>query len=792
MEISPVSNPPPAKRQRTDTPTLQSAPTTQNSNNSLTYDSEADSGDELFENFVPDTPAAADKYETQPTQIIDRSAQKLSASTPQKSEVQVPASSPLPGNDTPSKSRSSPPLPPAGNCTSTRPIQPPSLRTGPPPLPRQVGNGAGQKRSLAQAMAPAGTSYKPPHGVVHMQEASIAASRTPTKAPIFVEDSDDDIPMKATIAARRTPSKASSVPKPPTANRPSAKSVITIPDDDDVEVLDDTSSEDELNAQADIQPSTFKTNTKSANTSFNSSSSQPSNGNSNFKSIVANAAYNGPQFGATFSKLVTSKPMTTDLMSSYDGVRKPQMQKRPERALAVGEDLKLEDIRDPNLRNMAWRLSKAFPDISILTIRNMLIRTKGNVDDAANLIAGGSTTRSSKDDDYIDNSSQNPVQTFAPQIWKKSEPFQMKPQMKRVLDAPVLSLQERYSSTLAPPTNSNRPSAPQPKKKKLVQGRRNPSSPAAPGVSSPQKRPSSPVVSLGGYNSDDSGVASESPEPDTELQDRVLNFLNTCTVQELVEHTSTTKENATLMIEARPFKDLDQADDFEDPKKTKSGKKSTKAPIGAKIVQNVIDTFTGFEAIDVLVKNCDEIGKPLRLEMSTWGVDAFGATKGGELDMTSLEEDNASQRDSGIGSPNSCPTSVNGDADDDVKIISNSRKKANFIRQPDMMPTKDEEGNSLELKDYQVVGLNWLAMMYRHKLSGILADEMGLGKTLQVIALIAHLVETGNSGPHLVVCPGSVVENWLREIKRFAPGLATDVYHGMFKQFPRVGLQTKI
>ena len=36
------------------------------------------------------------------------------------------------------------------------------------------------------------------------------------------------------------------------------------------------------------------------------------------------------------------------------------------------------------------------------------------------------------------------------------------------------------------------------------------------------------------------------------------------------------------------------------------------------------------------------------------------------------------------------------------------------------------------LRDYQMVGLQWLVSLYNNRLNGILADEMGLGKTLQV------------------------------------------------------------
>jgi len=38
-------------------------------------------------------------------------------------------------------------------------------------------------------------------------------------------------------------------------------------------------------------------------------------------------------------------------------------------------------------------------------------------------------------------------------------------------------------------------------------------------------------------------------------------------------------------------------------------------------------------------------------------------------------------------------------------------------------------------------GLKWLISLFNNKLSGVLADEMGLGKTIQIIALIAHLME---------------------------------------------------
>ncbi|CAH8669868.1 unnamed protein product [Dicrocoelium dendriticum] len=87
------------------------------------------------------------------------------------------------------------------------------------------------------------------------------------------------------------------------------------------------------------------------------------------------------------------------------------------------------------------------------------------------------------------------------------------------------------------------------------------------------------------------------------------------------------------------------------------------------------------------------------------------------------------------------------------------------------------------LREYQLVGLNWLATIYQKRLNGILADEMGLGKTIQTIALLAHLAcEHGVWGPHLIVVPTSVILNWEIEFKRWCPGFKIITYFGHVKE----------
>jgi SNF2 family DNA or RNA helicase len=63
------------------------------------------------------------------------------------------------------------------------------------------------------------------------------------------------------------------------------------------------------------------------------------------------------------------------------------------------------------------------------------------------------------------------------------------------------------------------------------------------------------------------------------------------------------------------------------------------------------------------------------------------------------------------------------------------------------------------LRQYQTFGGKFALTQGRV----IIGDEMGLGKTLQAISAIAHRTSTGASR-FLVVCPASVITNWMREV----------------------------
>ena len=111
--------------------------------------------------------------------------------------------------------------------------------------------------------------------------------------------------------------------------------------------------------------------------------------------------------------------------------------------------------------------------------------------------------------------------------------------------------------------------------------------------------------------------------------------------------------------------------------------------------------------------------------------------------------------------------------------------RAGWLTQPECLSA------DCVLSDYQLVGLNWLWVMWTKRLGGILADEMGLGKTVQVIALFGALHAAGtHAGAHLVVAPASVLDNWMRELKRWCPRLRVAKYHGAQKD--RLALQDEL
>ncbi len=101
------------------------------------------------------------------------------------------------------------------------------------------------------------------------------------------------------------------------------------------------------------------------------------------------------------------------------------------------------------------------------------------------------------------------------------------------------------------------------------------------------------------------------------------------------------------------------------------------------------------------------------------------------------------------------------DVRNDDSVTEYTNRLMNIKKQP--IQLKDEYKSLL--RTYQQQGIQWLYDLKNMNLNGILADDMGLGKTLQVLVFYEQYVS--KEKPSLIVCPSSLMYNWMSEIEKF-------------------------
>ncbi|KAJ4345580.1 DNA-dependent ATPase fun30 [Didymosphaeria variabile] len=474
----------------------------------------------------------------------------------------------------------------------------------------------------------------------------------------------------------------------------------------------------------------------------------------------------------------TNGKRPADAASSFPPAKRPAIsQTGPSRAQAIDltDEMTLEDIPDVNLRNKVKRLGDIYIKISVQDRLNALMSKKGNFDDTADFLATlpeKEEQRSAPKGTAVQRSSPEPMVTKATTA-------------KRVLSKPSVSLQDRYAKTTSQPAAPTAESPQKPARKgKLMRGRRNRSTTPITLSSSPppppprlQQKPNQRVP-----HEDDEGIIISDDDSDVQQEEEevfhddgeLLDFFNNCTVEGMVDLSGHKAEDIRLIFEHRPFISLDKVEKLHvDSRKPDTGKKARKPKItfGERLVDAARAMWNAYTTIDEVVKKCEERGRPMVNGMARWGINIFGASTDGEIAATSLDDsDTGSNRDSGYQSPNTVGS--DSDREDMRKVADRASGKRKLLKKPAIMNA------DVELKDYQVVGLNWLNLLWQNKISGILADDMGLGKTCQVIAFLSHLKESGAPGPHLIVVPGSTLENWAREFKHFAEEIDFQIYYG--------------
>jgi SNF2 family DNA or RNA helicase len=129
------------------------------------------------------------------------------------------------------------------------------------------------------------------------------------------------------------------------------------------------------------------------------------------------------------------------------------------------------------------------------------------------------------------------------------------------------------------------------------------------------------------------------------------------------------------------------------------------------------------------------------------------------------------------------------DGDGDARIALEVELSGRLLRMIGQLSRPEEHpllpapaGLQTALRPYQQAGFSWLVSLRRFGLGACLADDMGLGKTVQLIAYLLHardeMRNEGRPMPSLIVCPTSVIGNWLKELARFAPSLRVLLHYG--------------
>ncbi|XP_033113341.1 SWI/SNF-related matrix-associated actin-dependent regulator of chromatin subfamily A containing DEAD/H box 1B-like [Anneissia japonica] len=230
------------------------------------------------------------------------------------------------------------------------------------------------------------------------------------------------------------------------------------------------------------------------------------------------------------------------------------------------------------------------------------------------------------------------------------------------------------------------------------------------------------LESSGDESVEEEGDVSSDEELETfseEFKVKVVDFYNSASVEEMTSIEGSSMKKAELVASIRPF------NSFEELMIAMSSTRS----LGTHLVENAEDLFTQRAMLVSLMTECSKIAENLQ----------------------ALLADQLPRKDSV-------------DFDEKTKCM---------VRQPKLLR------EDLKLKEYQVMGLNWLLLMDQQNVNGILADEMGLGKTIQTIAFLAHLVDSGKVGPHVIVVPSSTLDNWARELHTWTPSLVVLLYFGM-------------
>ena len=243
-----------------------------------------------------------------------------------------------------------------------------------------------------------------------------------------------------------------------------------------------------------------------------------------------------------------------------------------------------------------------------------------------------------------------------------------------------------------------------------------PTSPSTPLVLPRRRRVNKVVIS----DSDQSDSEDETDHPQSlpvnDTERGALDFLNTANTEGLQELTGKynktqlqseftelssgcSLEQADKIVSLRPFTSVDDVI----VKLGQGRKKAGPAGISPRLFEDCQRVLGGYGAVDSVLEKCERIGASLRAAIASWSSDSVNSKGKGKEDASKNMSSVIDETEEGSLSLGS------------VK----SATREYFAKQPTMLTP------GVMLKDYQLLGINWLYLLYKKEYSCILADEMG-------------------------------------------------------------------
>lgn len=122
-------------------------------------------------------------------------------------------------------------------------------------------------------------------------------------------------------------------------------------------------------------------------------------------------------------------------------------------------------------------------------------------------------------------------------------------------------------------------------------------------------------------------------------------------------------------------------------------KKAGPTGISPRMLDDCVQILKGYGSVDSVLESCEKIGSSLRATIASWTVSkgpTIEAVEDGAISLLSLTS------------------------------LKKSKVQNYLTSQPNLL------SQNVLLKEYQLLGVNWLNLLYRRNLSCILADEMGM------------------------------------------------------------------